>query len=301
MNQKRYIFLLYCPRFDDYSTRNKRKLCNKLASIKERFDKFVIACVENFSPAPNCTVYESLLGFRSRWSFKQYIPNKPSKYGIKVFVLADSQSSYSYSLISIVYTGKEAHSSQRNTNILVPTKVVLDLVDCISRTNRNITTNNYYTSIPLAKELQKLGLTLVSKQKTKDAYVNCLCKTYEVGATFYGFDHEKNFTSPSTIPKKGTKVVFLSSMHSANSMHEATGKEEINVYYNKTKGGVDSHDQKFSLFITARKTNRWPKRVFYGILDNSIVNVYATLVMNDPNFGGKRNDKRVYFMKELAK
>ena len=40
---------------------------------------------------------------------------------------------------------------------------------------------------------------------------------------------------------------------------------------------------------------------FYRILDSSIINAYAILVINDPNFGGKTNDKRVYFMKEVAK
>ena len=34
---------------------------------------------------------------------------------------------------------------------------------------------------------------------------------------------------------------------------EDTGKEEINVFYNQEKGGVDSHDQMCSLYTTARK------------------------------------------------
>ena len=42
-------------------------------------------------------------------------------------------------------------------------------------------------------------------------------------------------------------------------------------------------------------------RVFYGILDSFLVNAYAILTMNKPNFGGNRNDKRVHFMKEIAK
>ena len=39
-------------------------------------------------------------------------------------------------------------------------------------------------------------------------------------------------------------------------------KEDINVYYNQTEGGVGSHDQKCFLFTTARKPNPWPMRVF---------------------------------------
>ena len=57
INQKTFIFILYCLRFYDYSTKNERKLCNQLAPVKELFDKFVIdACVENY----NYTIDESL-------------------------------------------------------------------------------------------------------------------------------------------------------------------------------------------------------------------------------------------------
>ena len=55
-------------------------------------------------------------------SFKQYIPNKLTKYGIKIFVLADNQSSYS--LKSILYTEKEARFHHKNINLPLPTKVV---------------------------------------------------------------------------------------------------------------------------------------------------------------------------------
>ena len=71
------------------------------------------------------------------------------------------------------------------------------------------------------------------------------------------------------------KVVFLSSMHQTKQSDGNT--EEINMYYNKTKGGVDSHDQKCSLFTTARRTNCWPMRLFYGILDCSIVNAFVIM------------------------
>ena len=130
-----------------------------MAPSKELFNNFVTACVKNYSPDPNSSINKSLLGFRGRCIFKQYIPNKPSKYGIKIFALIGSQSLYS--IKPIVYTEREIHSSQKNTNLSVPTKVVLDIVDCISRKNRNITINNYYTFLPLANELQKQGLILV--------------------------------------------------------------------------------------------------------------------------------------------
>ena len=55
------------------------------------------------------------------------------------------------------------------------------------------------------------------------------------GTTYYGFNHKNNFNLLSTIPKKGKKVVFLSSVHSANSMREATRKGKTDVYYKRPK------------------------------------------------------------------
>ena len=89
MSHKLFLFLVYCLHFDDSTTRAQRRADDKLAPIRNTYDKFVAACEANYTPGTGCTVDESLHGFRGMFSFKQYIPNKPSKYGIKVYVLAD--------------------------------------------------------------------------------------------------------------------------------------------------------------------------------------------------------------------
>jgi len=72
---------------------------------------------------------------------------------------------------------------------------------------------------------------------------------------------------------------------------EDTGKEEINVFYNQEKVGVDSHDQMCSLYTTARKTNRWPMRLFYGIIDSAALNAFVIFTENVPNFGEHKKEK----------
>ena len=114
----------------------------------------------------------------------------------------------------------------------------------------------------------------------------------------YFFDKQNDYTLLSVTPKKNMKVVFLSSMHQRKQSDHNT--KEINMYYNKTKGGVDSHDQQCSLFTTARRTNRRPMRLFYGILDCSIVNAFVIMSANVPAFAADKGDKRTYFMKSVA-
>jgi hypothetical protein len=67
------------------------------------------------------------------------------------------------------------------------------------------------------------------------------------GTVQYAFDHAHNFTLLSIAPKKNKRVVFLFTMHSEKKRDEDTGKEEINVFCNQEKGGMDSLDEMCSL------------------------------------------------------
>ena len=208
MSHKRFLFLVYCSRFDDSTTRAQRKPDDKLAPTRNIYDKFVAACEANYTPGPGCTVDESVHGFRGKCSFKQYIPNKPSKYGIKANVLADSKTFYSVS--SKIYTGAGTHAP----GLPVPAQAVLDLVPSVSGTNRNITTDNYYTSIPLAMELKSRRLISVGTMKKNNACIppSFLAKADE-GTVQYAFDHAINFTVVRCSEEKQDGRL-LSTMHS---------------------------------------------------------------------------------------
>jgi len=212
MSQKRFLFLVYCLRFDDSNTRAQRRANDKLARICNIYGKFVAACEANCTPGTGCTVDESLHGFRGMCGFKQYIPNKPSKYGINVFVLAESKTFYSVS--SKIYTGAGSHAP----GLPIPTQAVLALVSSVSGTNRNITSDNYYMSFSLAMELKSRKLTLVGTMKKNKVCIppSFLTKADD-GTVQYAFDHANNFTLLSVAPKKNKRVVFLSTMHSGKN------------------------------------------------------------------------------------
>ena len=48
----------------------------------------------NFTPQTQLSIDESMIGFKGRLSFIQYLPKKPTKWGLKAFVLADSNTGY---------------------------------------------------------------------------------------------------------------------------------------------------------------------------------------------------------------
>ena len=122
----------------------------------------------------------------------------------------------------------------------------------------------------------------------------------DAGIVQYAFDHANDFTLLSIAPKRNKRVVFLSTMHAMPCHDEDAGKEEINVFYNHEKGGVDSHDQMCALYTAAIKTNRWPMKVFYGMVDSSALNAYLIFTHIVPIFGEKRPNKQSKFLKELS-
>ncbi|KAB0790393.1 hypothetical protein PPYR_15241, partial [Photinus pyralis] len=101
MSKFRFQFLLQQLRFDDIATRTERRKIDKLAPIRDIFDSFVGKCKVAYTPFHNVTIDEKLEAFRGRCSFRQYIPSKPNRYGLKIFALVDSKTFYTNALLSL--------------------------------------------------------------------------------------------------------------------------------------------------------------------------------------------------------
>lgn len=82
-----------------------RKKEDKLAPIRKVFDAFVTNCRNAYTPFYYVTIDNKLEAFRGRCSFRQYLPNKSNKYGIKIFALVDSKCYCT--LNQEVYVGKQ--------------------------------------------------------------------------------------------------------------------------------------------------------------------------------------------------
>jgi len=101
----------------------------------------------------------------------------------------------------------------------------------------------------------------------------------EPDTSIFGFDQTKTLVSYT--PKKNKCVLLLSTMHYNAAVNEESKKPEMVHFYNSTKGGTDTFDQLCHNYSTARRTNRWPLRVFFGMLDQSGVNSYVIYTMRN--------------------
>jgi hypothetical protein len=252
MSWKRFKHISRILRFDDKETRTARRAKDKLAPIREVFDAWVTTLSKSFIPYDNVTIDEQLVAFRGRCSFRMYMKSKPAKYGLKLWALCDSATAYVLNLQ--VYTGKVGNRPEKNQG----ERVVHDMVAVIEGSGRNVTTDNFFTSASLARQLLKKKLSLVGTVRKNKAEIPAEflpSRARPVHSSLFG--HQQQLTLVSYVPNRNRAVILLSSMHKGEEISDrADRKPEIIMFYNRTKGGVDTMDQMVSTYTTKRMTRR---------------------------------------------
>jgi len=233
-------------------------------------------------PSRHLSIDESMIAFKGRSGMKQYMPMKPIKRGFKVWALADSASGY---LINFeIYTGK---NSNNLTEFGLGENVVLNLSQYLEMKFHCIYFDNFFTSLPLAKKL--LNNDIFS------------CGTFRINKKYYPKDLMKkdSLYKPGDIEfaqcddisvcrwkDRGSKpVTVISSMHNASHseiVHRKNSRgEKIAIScpssiadYNRYMGGVDKFDQYMAAYSICQKSRRWWVKMFYYLLDTSIVNSF---------------------------
>lgn len=80
--------------------------------------------------------------------------------------MTDARSNYLYD--GYIYCGKGSDGltlSEADKKFSIPSQAVLRLTKSIVKTNRNVTADNWFSSIEIVSELKKRGLTYVGTLK----------------------------------------------------------------------------------------------------------------------------------------
>ncbi|KAG5896932.1 hypothetical protein JTB14_030485 [Gonioctena quinquepunctata] len=207
--------------------------------------------------------------------------------------LTDAENNYFYN--GYLYSGKQSDGSiltQQEKKLSVPSQSVIRLTKPIAESNRNVTADNWFSSVIIVEELKKRR-TL--RKNEKEIPIEFLpAKKRDVESSLFGFT--KDLTLVSYVPKKNKAVLLISSMHHTPDIEPNNKKPEIIMYYNSTKGGVDALDHKCSVYSCGRRTNRWPLAIFHRIIDISSANSHILHGL----YSGTSDESRFDFMKSLA-
>lgn len=267
MSRNRFELLLSNWHFSDnqvLSSDRLRKITPLMLLLINKF-KTVI------TPGENVCIDETLVPFRGRLSFRQYIQNKRHKYGVKVFKLC-TENGYTYDFK--IYCGTERDPSQT-----VPTSVVMKLVEPLLNSSRTVYVDNYYTSVELARKLLSQQTHLVGtlrknrKNNPKEVTEKRLSRGEIASA-----ECNEGIVILKWQDKKD--VLMLSTKHVDNKVKVNTRSGEVEKPeavrdYNKCKSYIDLSDQVKAYASSLRRGIKWYRKIAVEILlGSAMVNAF---------------------------
>lgn len=288
MPRLRFMFLTACLRFDDKESRDPE---DRFSPIREIWDIFIQNCTTYYKPNNNVTVDEQLLGFRGRCKFRMYIKSKPDKYGLKIISLNDANTSYMIN--AIPYLGK----TSTPPGVPVSEYFLEEVTKPIHDTNRTVTCDNWFSSIPVFQRMlsdHKLTCTGTIRKNKRQIPQEMKVITKETPAKYCFSD---DLTLLSFNPSKQKIVLVMSSYLDSTEVIE--GKPALIQHYNRTKGGTDNFDKLVHDHTVSRKTLRWPMRIFFGMLDQAIVNSRILFTCRRKNNGNNETVSASYCLKTV--
>ena len=115
----------------------------KIDKIKPLLDILLPCFQELYWPSQNLAIDETMVGSRGRFRSIQYMPQKPTKWGIKAFTLADAANGYL--LNSLIYTGAQTleHVDPAYQSLPQPAQVVMDVMGQYLDKGHHLFTDRY--------------------------------------------------------------------------------------------------------------------------------------------------------------
>ncbi|XP_046569888.1 piggyBac transposable element-derived protein 4-like [Haliotis rubra] len=92
-----------------------------------------------------------MVAFKGRLAFRQYLPAKPTEYGIKVWMRADPENGYVSDFQ--VYTGKENRTAEGGLG----SRVVMDMISGVENRHHIGNCDNFWMSPQLGQSLLDVG------------------------------------------------------------------------------------------------------------------------------------------------
>ena len=134
----------------------QRLKTNRFALFSVVSYRFIDNCISCYTPGAFVTVDEQLFPSKCRCPFTQFMASKLDKYRQKYWLAVDKDCKHMVN--GLPYAGRD---EARSRDERVSDQVVMRLLKPYLNKGRNVTTDNYVTSIKLATELHKYKSSLL--------------------------------------------------------------------------------------------------------------------------------------------
>nr|XP_032834244.1 uncharacterized protein LOC116956615 isoform X1 [Petromyzon marinus]XP_032834245.1 uncharacterized protein LOC116956615 isoform X1 [Petromyzon marinus]XP_032834246.1 uncharacterized protein LOC116956615 isoform X1 [Petromyzon marinus] len=254
---------------------------DRLLQVRTVMEYFQSKFKALYAPNRELSLDEATLEWKGRLPFKVYNPQKPEKYGIKFYILAEAQTGYVFNFD--IYVGIE--KSIRN--------IVFGLMGPLLDKGYQLYMDNYYNSVKLTEELYEHGVhtcgTLrLSRGAPKDlqalakmkiprdsihfrrkgnTFVICWMNTRLVTliTNIHNADTHNFVRQQKTRKRDGTALLSRIELQRPNAIAD----------YMDHMRGVVHFDQMIQYYHFTRKTHKWTKKIVLYFLQMALHNAYV--------------------------
>ena len=268
---------------------------------------FKSRCADLYQPRQNLAIDERMVKSRHRSGIRQYIEDKPTKWGIKLWVLADSSNGYTIDFN--VYIGRAAAGEVSDNGLGYD--VVVKLMQPYFNQGYHLYIDNFYTSSVLVKYLfqQEVPTTGTIRENSRGFPKNLKngaqwAKASNVQRGSMRLERDPPILALQWLDNK--VVSLLTTIENANDSLQVNRKTrtagiwstkvvqqpQAISSYNQYMNAVDRSDQILATHNVNRKSMRWWKALFFHLIDIAVVNSFLLFREHQSKFPDNAGLKR---------
>ena len=285
--------LMHCVDMRDCTVDKTDKIYKSRPVFDYLMEKFPLY----YYPECELSLDEGMIPTKNALSFKQYIKDKPIRWGIKTFLLCESKTGYIVN--ASVYTGKSVSDTSFIEELGVTGSLVVRLSQPYHGLNYCLFTNRFYTSVTLAHYLLENCHTRIcgTAMTNRKLFPKCLIrKKMDRGTSeivFNGSVAVAVWCDKRPIYFVATK--YIDSPEVSVLRYSAQEHKRVPVTcpkiaqaYNSFMGGTDRNDQVTKL-CRIRRHYKWPRRLLVKFFMWAVYNAY---IIHDYQVPHKRSGHR---------
>ncbi|GFX49480.1 piggyBac transposable element-derived protein 4 [Trichonephila clavipes] len=277
MPRDRFLNLLRYLHFEDNNNVPDKTALDydRLWKLRYVFDSLNNSFQNIYNPSEELAIDEVIVSFKGRVIFKQYIPKKRKRFGIKLYKVVDKKG---YTFNMKVYLGCDKKRNKSDLKMTSTHATVLELAECVKDKGHKLFMDNLFSSPALFQQLYieyKINSCGTMRPNRKNYPKKLACPKMKKGDLSVKFGCGMR----AMCWKDKREVFMLSNMHdpdmsTSTLCNDRCEKPGLVTSYNTNMGFVDLNDRMANSYTFGRKTLKWTKKLFFHLLDLTVLNAF---------------------------
>jgi hypothetical protein len=280
MKRDRFLHILRFLHFADNNTETDRNAdsYDRLWKIRTIFDTLNDAYEKYYNPSEHLAIDEIIVKFKGRVVFRQYIPKKHKRFGIKIIKICDA-AGYTYDMK--VYLGKDR--TRADQDVTATHATVRGLCRRIEGVGHKLYMDNFFSSPDLFDELMTKDITCCGTVRPNRKGLPDDFRRRQFRLKKGDIRTRVRGDMTALVWKDKRDVYLLTNMHCPPAEgnfcdeHGNAIKPAIVADYNAHMGYVDKADRMANSYSISRRTWKWTNKLFFHLLDLTVLNSFILL------------------------